>query len=81
MTLLTQTFETLALLPDRVVLLDQTLLPLETVYVDIATPQAMAGAITTMVVRGAPAIGIAAAYGVVLSARLHAPQTDDLPHL
>jgi methylthioribose-1-phosphate isomerase len=80
---LTQTtpFYTLQLLPDKAVLLDQTRLPLETVYMDITTPQAMACAIQTMVVRGAPAIGIAAAFGVVLSARQHATSNTHLPSL
>jgi methylthioribose-1-phosphate isomerase len=71
-------FETLSLLPDKVVLLDQTRLPLETRYVEVSTPAQMAHAIQSMVVRGAPAIGIAAAYGVVLSARLHCPMVEDL---
>ncbi len=53
----------------RLVLLDQRRLPAECEYLSFDTPEAVAGAITTMVVRGAPAIGIAAAYGVVLAAR------------
>ncbi len=53
----------------RLVLLNQRLLPAECEYLSFDTPEAVAGAITTMVVRGAPAIGIAAAYGVVLAAR------------
>jgi methylthioribose-1-phosphate isomerase len=47
-------------------LLDQTRLPLEEVYVLAATYQEVADAITTMVVRGAPAIGVTAAMGVAL---------------
>src|SRR5690349_5211404 len=54
---------------DGVKLLDQTALPHKVIYVDIHTAQEMAHAIETMLVRGAPAIGIAGAYGVVLSAR------------
>lgn len=54
---------------DGVKLLDQTALPHEVRYVQIQTAQEMANAIETMLVRGAPAIGIAGAYGVVLSAR------------
>lgn len=46
-------------------LLDQRKLPREEVYLDCATVEATADAITAMVVRGAPAIGIAAAYAVV----------------
>jgi len=53
---------------DGVVLLDQRRLPLEEVDVRCATAAEVADAIRTMVVRGAPAIGIAAAYGVALAA-------------
>ena len=49
---------------DAVVLLDQRLLPLEEVEVRCETVSALAVAIETMVVRGAPAIGVAAAYGI-----------------
>jgi len=51
-----------------VVLLDQTRLPAETVEVRLGTWQEVADAIRGMVVRGAPAIGIAAAYGAALAA-------------
>jgi methylthioribose-1-phosphate isomerase len=51
------------------VLLDQRLLPVEEAYVVARTWPEAAAAIREMVVRGAPAIGIAAAYGVVLAAR------------
>lgn len=47
-------------------LLDQTLLPVETKMVDCFNEHQTAHAITTMQVRGAPAIGVAAAYGIVL---------------
>lgn len=50
-------------------LLDQRRLPLEVAYVDCADFQSVAAAIKDMVVRGAPAIGAAAAYGMVLAAR------------
>ena len=53
---------------DAVVLLDQTRLPGEAVEVRLHTWQEVAAAIRSMVVRGAPAIGIAAAYGVALAA-------------
>ena len=55
--------------PDAVVLLDQRLLPGQRVERRLADWQAVADAIRTMVVRGAPAIGVAAAYGVALAAR------------
>lgn len=60
------------LLPDNdaVVMLDQRRLPLEEVYERYTTPDEVAVAIRDMVVRGAPAIGIAAAYGVVLAANV-----------
>ncbi len=53
---------------DAVVLLDQRLLPLEEVEVRCGTAGALAEAIERMVVRGAPAIGVAAAYGIALAA-------------
>jgi methylthioribose-1-phosphate isomerase len=52
---------------DRLELLDQRLLPDQTVYVTCRTAEEVAQAIRDMVVRGAPAIGCAAAFGVVLS--------------
>jgi methylthioribose-1-phosphate isomerase len=51
-----------------VVLLDQRRLPDEVVEVRCATAAEVADAIRSMVVRGAPAIGIAAAYGLALAA-------------
>jgi methylthioribose-1-phosphate isomerase len=59
---------------DAVVFLDQRRLPLEEVDVRCATAAAVADAIRSMVVRGAPAIGVAAAYGFALAAA----QGDDL---
>jgi methylthioribose-1-phosphate isomerase len=53
---------------DAVVLLDQRRLPLEEVDVECRTAAEVAEAIRTMVVRGAPAIGVAAAYGIALAA-------------
>jgi methylthioribose-1-phosphate isomerase len=54
---------------DRVVLIDQTKIPQEFGTVAITTSHDMAQAIKTMIVRGAPAIGIAAAFGLCLGAR------------
>ena len=54
---------------DRVILIDQTLLPEKYTVVPISSATAMAEAIKTMIVRGAPAIGVAAAYGMYLGAR------------
>ena len=53
---------------DGLVLLDQTRLPLEEVEREYARWEDVAEAIRTLVVRGAPAIGVAAAFGVVLAA-------------
>jgi len=50
-------------------LLDQTLLPTQAVYREYRDYREVARAIETMVVRGAPAIGVTAAYGVALAAR------------
>ena len=47
-------------------LLDQTRLPAETCYVTCTSLEAVHDAIRRLVVRGAPAIGIAAAYGTVV---------------
>ena len=54
---------------DQVLLIDQTRLPAEYAVVEIKRYEDMAEAIRTMIVRGAPAIGVAAAYGVYLGAR------------
>jgi methylthioribose-1-phosphate isomerase len=56
-------------------LLDQTKLPTETVFVDVADERQMWDAIRRLVVRGAPAIGVAAAFGVYLGVR-DAPADD-----
>jgi methylthioribose-1-phosphate isomerase len=49
--------------------IDQTKLPTEEVFVTCRTYQEVAEAIRTMIVRGAPAIGVAAAMGIALGAR------------
>ncbi len=53
--------------PDRVVVLDQRRLPDEEVELECLTADEVAEAIRTLAVRGAPAIGIAAAYGYALA--------------
>jgi methylthioribose-1-phosphate isomerase len=53
---------------DGVRLIDQTRLPEQETYVLCTTAEEVAGAIRRMVVRGAPAIGAAAAYGMALAA-------------
>ncbi len=54
---------------DKLYLLDQRLLPHQQKFLAFETAAAVADAIRDMVVRGAPAIGVTAAYGVVLAAR------------
>jgi methylthioribose-1-phosphate isomerase len=56
-------------LDDRLRLLDQRKLPFEEVWLDCRDAGTVAQAIRDLVVRGAPAIGIAAAWGVVLAAQ------------
>jgi methylthioribose-1-phosphate isomerase len=54
---------------DAVVMIDQRKLPASEVYVSCKTAQDVAKAIKTMVIRGAPAIGVAAAMGIALGMR------------
>jgi methylthioribose-1-phosphate isomerase len=54
---------------DGVRFLDQTRLPLEEIYVLATSYQQVADVITTMIVRGAPAIGVSAAMGIALGVR------------
>ena len=60
--------QTLKWKDDALVLLDQTALPSEVNYLTCREVETVASAIEDLKVRGAPAIGIAAAYGVVLGA-------------
>jgi len=53
----------------KIRLLDQTRLPWEEVYIELEDYRQVAAAIKEMKVRGAPAIGIAAAYGMALGAQ------------
>ena len=52
---------------DRLRLIDQRVLPHEERWIECRTAEGVARAIHEMAVRGAPAIGIAAAYGLVLA--------------
>jgi methylthioribose-1-phosphate isomerase len=54
---------------DVVVMIDQRKLPAQEVYVRCKTAPEVARAIKTMVIRGAPAIGVAAAWGIALGMR------------
>ena len=53
---------------NRLSMIDQRLLPMQEVYLDFTDVRAVADAIRAMVVRGAPAIGSAAGYGLALAA-------------
>src|SRR6202163_1615153 len=61
--------QTLEWTPNGVVFIDQTKLPTEEVYVTCTTHQQVADVIRNMVVRGAPAIGVAAAMGIALGVK------------
>lgn len=71
--------KTLEWTDEGVVMIDQRLLPTEEVYPVFKTYEEVAWAIKEMVVRGAPAIGVAAAMGVALGAR--DAKTDDADEL
>ena len=64
-------------LDGQLVLIDQTLLPVEFREIECRTVDSVWEAIRSLRVRGAPAIGIAAAYGVCLG--LQSPDANDLP--
>jgi methylthioribose-1-phosphate isomerase len=57
---------TIDLQDDTIVMVDQRKLPAQEIYVRCRTAPEIAKAIRTMVIRGAPAIGVAAAYGIAL---------------
>ena len=59
-------FRTIEWKDDHIRLLDQTLLPLQEKYIEIRTLDQMCDAIVRLAVRGAPAIGVAAAMGIAL---------------
>ncbi len=75
-TLLPDTFKAVEWCSNRLRLLDQRHLPGQELYFDCDDAPQVATAIRDMVVRGAPAIGVAAAYGIALAARRIA-QADD----
>ena len=64
---------------DGVVMIDQTRLPSEEEYVTCRTYQEVAEAIRSMVIRGAPAIGVAAAMGVALGVKGASPESHGSP--
>ena len=68
--------ETLEWRGDNLRIVDQRALPDKLIFWDCRTVADVAEAIRTLAVRGAPAIGIAAAYGVVLGARTDRKSVD-----
>jgi len=62
-------FKTIEWKGDRVRILDQRRLPQEVRYLDCRNASSVAEAIRTMAIRGAPAIGVAAAMGIALAAK------------
>src|ERR687897_3044206 len=60
---------TIDLQDDVIVMVDQRKLPAQEIYVRCRTAGEVAKAIKTMVIRGAPAIGVAAAFGIALGMR------------
>lgn len=63
------TYETISWQDDHLVILDQTQLPLREIYSDINTIGQVWEAIKKLKIRGAPAIGIAASYGLYLGVK------------
>ena len=70
-------FHSIAFHDGALVLIDQRKLPREEVYLECRTEDEVAEAIKTMVVRGAPAIGVAASYGMALAAARYTGSTTD----
>ncbi|MEK7851146.1 MAG: S-methyl-5-thioribose-1-phosphate isomerase [Deltaproteobacteria bacterium] len=62
-------FRTIEWTDEAVVMIDQRLLPVKEIYVKCRTYQEVAEAIREMIIRGAPAIGVAAAMGIALGAK------------
>ncbi len=73
------TIETIEWTPQGVVMIDQTRLPLETAFVTCRSYGEVADAIRGMVIRGAPAIGVAAAMGVAIGVLQSSDPESELP--
>lgn len=69
--------ETIRWTDEGVVMIDQTRLPQNVEFVTCKSYEEVAEAIKTMVIRGAPAIGVAAAMGVAIGVRQASPETLD----
>ena len=72
--------ETIRWTGSGVVMIDQTRLPREELYVTCTNYQQVAGAIRDMIIRGAPAIGVAAAMGIALG-MLHAESSAEFDQI
>lgn len=66
MSITSEVFTPIRWVDDHLRLLDQTQLPREEIWLECRTPEDVAGAIRRLSVRGAPAIGVTAAYGLVV---------------
>ena len=62
---------------DKLTILDQTKLPGEEVWIELKTKEDVWDAIKKLKVRGAPAIGVCAAYGLYISVNKYCPMKDD----
>jgi methylthioribose-1-phosphate isomerase len=69
--------ETIQWTPEGVVMIDQTRIPAEETYITCRDYHQVADAIRTMVIRGAPAIGVAAAMGVAIGVEKANPSNLD----
>lgn len=65
---MTSNIKTIEWRDNALYLLDQRLLPFREIYLKLVSADEVADAISNMVVRGAPAIGVTAAYGVAIAA-------------
>jgi len=72
-----ETYYSIKWMDGRLSMIDQRLLPTQEVYLDFTNVREVADAIRTMVVRGAPAIGSAAGYGLALAALNAQPGSRD----
>lgn len=59
---------------DKLIVLDQTKLPTQEVYIELQTKEDVWDAIKKLIVRGAPCIGVAAAYGLYVSVKDFCPR-------
>ena len=65
----TENYKSVEWLGERLMIIDQTRLPQHEIYLELANYHQVAEAIKSLKVRGAPAIGVAAAYGIALGAQ------------